>query len=99
VQIASSRNRSASGIASFIPSRVGLSLFKESLLLAEWSTLRHTSLYVDERTCSLIKIKVFTDCCARVPEARLLQLAEIALQGLRHVSLRFQTSNTADWRI
>ena len=54
---------------------------KQSLLLAEWPTLRHTSLYVDERTCSLIRIKVFPDCYACGPEAALLQLAEIALQG------------------
>jgi hypothetical protein len=43
------------------------------------SNLVHTSLYVDERTCSLIRIKVFPDFYARGPEAALLQLAEIAL--------------------
>jgi len=63
------------------------------------SNLVHTSLYVDERTCSLIRIKVFPDCYACGPEAALLQLAEICSAGLRYVSLRFQISSTADWRI
>jgi hypothetical protein len=45
------------------------------------SNLVHTSLYVGERTCSFIRIKVFPDSYTCGPEAALLQLAEIALQG------------------
>ena len=94
-QIASPRNHRASGITSFIVLRVALSLFKAVALIGRVADA--SSLYVDERTCSLIRIKVFPDCYAFGPQPALLQLAENALHGLVRQS-RFQTSSTADWR-
>ena len=45
------------------------------------SNLIQTSLYVDERTCSSMRIKVFPDCYVCGPETALLQLAEIVCRA------------------